>query len=100
MLEKKVRSSTAAYLSLRPNTYAVPIAVYGTEAILPPDAHIPRKFGPVIVTYGKPISTEELKSRIQASSQIEFDQLLIDEVMYEIANLLPEKYRGVYARVA
>lgn len=92
----KVSNKIARYFSLVPDTNVVPIAVWGTENVLPPEKFKPR-FAEVFLSMGEPIAVSELKTRIGVSvTKKESDQKLVDEVMYEIARLLPPDYRGVY----
>ena len=93
-----VNPSTAYYLTLKEDTLVIPIGIEGTQIILPPNAHFPRKFGPAKITFGTPIPVDKLQARVGNPTQKNYNQLLINEVMYEVADLLPKKYRGVYDR--
>ena len=97
----KVSPNISKYLYLVPNTYVVPVGFWGTEKVLPPDTKfiIPRFWNKPHMKVGSPISVPELEVRVGLSeSKEENDQKLADELMYEVAQLLPEEYRGYYAQ--
>lgn len=96
-MARKVHFGNSRYLHLRPNVHVVPIAVWGGENILPPNMPLPRP-GFATISIGRPIAVADLEARIDWSSGARRDQMLIDEVMSEVAALLPQKYRGVYNR--
>ncbi len=79
-----------ALIAMRTNTPILPVAIWGTEGI-----KLPRDFfrrTTVHITYGKPFylpKPERLtKEAVEAGS---------DLIMSRIAELLPQRYRGMYA---
>ncbi len=91
----------AHYLS--DETYILPIAISGTEKILPTEkglrSVIPVRAGAEIV-FGKPFSISELRESVKGrnnASRKSSRQELMDNIMgQKIAPLLPNQYRGVY----
>jgi 1-acyl-sn-glycerol-3-phosphate acyltransferase len=85
--------SGASYLAARSGVWVVPIAIYGSEdkAVLQAFRHLRRAH--ITATVGKPFKFPPLP----ASNREETLQAYTDEMMCQIAILLPEKYRGVYA---
>jgi 1-acyl-sn-glycerol-3-phosphate acyltransferase len=76
----------SAVLALRSGAPVVPAAVWGTERIRPWSfLRRPR----VVVRFGPPRAVK--RARGQDS------QAIADDLMREIASMLPEEYRGVYA---
>jgi 1-acyl-sn-glycerol-3-phosphate acyltransferase len=75
-------------LAVRTGCPIVPVAIYGTEAGLKGAA----LREPITVVFGKPYHPKV------DSDHIPFDRMsvLTDEVMLRIAELMPEKYWGVY----
>jgi 1-acyl-sn-glycerol-3-phosphate acyltransferase len=80
-----------ALIAMRTNTPVLPVAIWGTEGI-----KLPRDFfrrTSVHVVYGEPFhlpQTERLtKEAVEAGA---------DLIMSRIAELLPERYRGIYAQ--
>src|SRR3972149_5287517 len=77
------------YFYLVPNIHIVPVGIWGTEKLLPPDTRIiiPRPWAKVSMKFGKPISVDELEDRVgESPTKHENDQRLVDEVMREVAN--------------
>lgn len=82
----------AAYLATRANVPLVPLAVWGSEQILPAWMRLRR--AEVIVRFGEPFYLPEGRARtaeLDAHTEI---------IMTHIALLLPPEYRGVYAERA
>lgn len=80
-----------AFIALRTGAPVVPVAIWGTENIeLPRDA-FRFKSTRVQVRFGEPFALKETKRATKA--QITSGTR---EIMEKIAELLPEKYRGVY----
>jgi len=84
-----------AFIALRTGAPVVPVAIWGTEDISLPWAAFRFKGSHVNVRIGKPVRLPENKrasrEEIAAATRA---------IMLEIAALLPEKYRGVYAAPA
>jgi 1-acyl-sn-glycerol-3-phosphate acyltransferase len=82
-----------AIIALRSGAPIVPVAVTGTEGVA-----VPRSFFRITrvrVVFGKPF--ELPKDRRLSTEQVE---QCTERIMKEIAALLPEEYRGVYAGLA
>ena len=83
----------AAYIAVRSGAPIVPVAIFGTEAIL----KRPLKLGPwaprVTVRYGKPFTFEQGAGKRSRDSMAK----AADTIMRQIAALLPPQYRGAYA---
>ena len=73
------------YLDLVPNEFVLPIGLIGTRQLLRPGTPFPLPHKLDIV-YGKPIPVANLKKGS-----------MVNDIMLEIAKLLPPIYRGVYA---
>lgn len=75
--------------------FVVPLAISGTEKVLPPNflnkRILPQFTAPLSLVVGKPIAEEFLRQQAQRDKQAEVD--LVGEA---IACLLPPQYRGVY----
>ena len=80
-----------ALLALRTGTPIIPVAIVGTEDSVSKMLHFKRPH--ITVTYGKVITPPRL-DRSNREHQL---QDLTDEVMCQIASMMPEKYRGFYA---
>jgi 1-acyl-sn-glycerol-3-phosphate acyltransferase len=83
----------AAYLASKSGFPVVPTAVTGTEDRLVKEnlRHVRRS--PILVRAGKPFVVDVPKGR----GREEAYRAATDEIMCQIAALLPAKYRGVYA---
>ena len=77
----------------------IPVGIYGTEKLLPIAGGNMggEKFNhaDVFVTIGEPIVTPEINEQ---ESRHDYENRILDTIMKEVAALLPEKYRGVYAK--
>jgi 1-acyl-sn-glycerol-3-phosphate acyltransferase len=79
-----------AYLATRADVPIVPVGVTGTEHI---KHNLPRlRRTPVRLVVGKPFRLPE-SGRVRGQKLRQYTDL----IMYHIAELLPEEYRGVYA---
>lgn len=78
----------------------VPIGIYGSEKLLPindKDMGAEKfQYADVGVNIGKPIYPEDLPKKTEDEDRHELEKRQTDFVMKRIAELLPEKYRGVY----
>ncbi len=82
-----------ALIALRTGAPIVPVAVTGTEDITWPWVFIkPRSIKHITVTLGKPFTLPPVE-KIDSAATSEATKL----IMRKIAELLPAKYRGVYA---
>jgi 1-acyl-sn-glycerol-3-phosphate acyltransferase len=80
-------------LALRSSAPLLPIAFYGYENFWPNLKRLRRS--PFNVVVGKPF---RLNTRGEALSR-DVRQEVTDEIMYKVAELLPERYRGYYHNV-
>lgn len=96
----KVSPNNARHLKLVPDENFVPIGLWNTEKVYPPDTKLilpPRFWRQPHISIGRPISIHELEDRIgESTSEEENNQKLVDELMREVAKLLPPEYRGYY----
>ncbi|GAC1465893.1 MAG: lysophospholipid acyltransferase family protein [Ktedonobacteraceae bacterium] len=77
-------------IALRSGAPVIPVAIWGSEDAL-------RKFGAnVTISYGKPMVLKPKGAKITR----EDIQSATDEVMLQIASMLPARYRGVYGEDA
>lgn len=96
---KEVSPSSAYYLYLRPDTFVVSAAVWGTELVHPRGKWIPNH-GRVDERIGRPIAVAEFAKRVgEYANEEEKRARMVAEVMLETAMLLPEKYRGAYSEI-
>lgn len=79
----------AAYLATRTGATIVPLAVWGTEKVIPAWRHLRR--ADVYIRYGEPFRLPEGRAR---SAELE---AYTEQIMLALARLLPPEYRGVYA---
>ncbi|MHC6178478.1 lysophospholipid acyltransferase family protein [Clostridium sp. JNZ X4-2] len=75
----------------------IPVGIYGTEKLLPINnkdmALESFHSAKVVVNIGREL---QVPRKNKGEEKHEYDNRVIDFYMYEIAKLLPEKYRGVY----
>ncbi len=84
--------SGTALIALRAEVPVVPVAVYGTEQILKGPRIGP--FAPrITVRYGKPFRLQPETGRHTRDDVVNG----INEIMLQIADLMPPEYRGIYA---
>lgn len=81
----------AVLIALKANVPLLPIALIGTDTAMHKLTHFQR--AKIQVRFGKPYRLPELDRDHREESM----QHLTDEMMCQIAALLPESYRGVYA---
>ncbi len=85
---------TGEYLNIADDLEVMPMAIWETEKRLPVKRGLPKR-GPVYLAFGKLRKASELpgfgmQNRVGRTA-------MIDSVMLDVANLLPEQYRGYYA---
>jgi 1-acyl-sn-glycerol-3-phosphate acyltransferase len=74
-------------IALRAGVPVVPVAIWGSE-------HAFKKFGAhVTICYGEPVVFQPKGTKITRQDI----EAATEEVMYRIAAMLPERYRGIYA---
>jgi 1-acyl-sn-glycerol-3-phosphate acyltransferase len=83
-----------ARMALEGNSPVVPVAVFGTREIQPPDRRMPSLRGRVQVVFGRPLRFDRFAGR-------ERDRFVLrsvtDEIMYEIMLLTGQEYVDEYA---
>lgn len=84
----------AARLALETGCPIIPVGLVGTLDIQPPDQARPNLFRQATVRFGEPIDVSRYRSRVGDRS---VHRQLIDEVMFEIANLSGQTYVDTYA---
>jgi 1-acyl-sn-glycerol-3-phosphate acyltransferase len=80
-----------ALLAIRAGVPVIPVALVGTEDSVPKMLRFKKPF--ITVEYGKPIPAPVV-DRDNRETQL---QMLTDEIMCQIAVMMPEKYHGFYA---
>ena len=81
----------AAYIAFKSQATLLPVAISGTEKF--PTWRLPFPLCQIRVTIGQPFTLPMLEGRPSRAIL----KSLTDMIMYRIAALLPEEYRGVYA---
>jgi 1-acyl-sn-glycerol-3-phosphate acyltransferase len=82
----------SAYLALKTNATIVPVAIWGTREALHGLVN-EFKRSPVYIRFGRPFKFKNEGDRLPRESL----RQMTDEAMYRIAELLPERWRGVYS---
>ena len=80
-----------AWLALSANSLIVPVALSGTEKLLPKGAKFPR-ITPITVHFGRPIDSAEYGLASSAKSR----RKLTDEVMEQIHQMSPQELANAY----
>ena len=94
---EKSYGEVAGYLTHFPDAWVLPIAIVGTDTILPRGRLVPIK-GVVGLNIGSLTEVKALEESIpKGIDPAKKDQELIDAVMRKVADLLPERYKGYYA---
>jgi 1-acyl-sn-glycerol-3-phosphate acyltransferase len=83
-----------ARMALEAHASVVPIAVEGTDDIMPLDAKVPSVRGRPTVTYGKPLTFARYYDRPKDRFVL---RSVTDEIMYEIMMLSGQEYVDEYA---
>jgi len=97
-LLKPAEPTAIHYLTLQPDTIAIPVTIRGTNKVLPPGAFIIFPAAPVKVDFGEPINiTSLMKEYEHLPRPHEKYKKIGDFIMKKIAQKLPEKLRGHYA---
>ncbi len=84
------------YHELVAHTVVVPVGIDRSDHILPHGSIVPRRARPVIF-FGKPLDATELRRLGERKDPGNWSQGAMDEVMKQIAQMLPPGRRGVYA---
>jgi 1-acyl-sn-glycerol-3-phosphate acyltransferase len=83
-----------ARMALEAQVPVVPVAVHGTDEIMPLDAKAPRLSGRPTVTFGKPLYFDRYYDRRKDRFVL---RSVTDEIMYEIMMLSGQEYVDEYA---
>lgn len=95
---QQAESAVAHFFELVPDTTIMPVAICGTEKILPPGSPIPiPSLDPIAVNFGQPIRMDDLSMKYSHLPRSERRKETIDFIMGRIAQNLPSEYRGKYA---
>lgn len=93
-----VKEGISRYLYLAPDIHVVPVGIWGTENVLPVESVRPRR-AQAYLHIGKPIPVSQLEARVrQYALEDEINSAMVTELMGEVAKLLPQEYRGYYAK--
>lgn len=83
-----------AFLALKSGAPVLPMVYYGHESFWHDLKRLRR--GKIKIAVGNPFTLDPGGERVTS----EMRQEMIDEVMYQLASLLPPKYRGVYSNLS
>jgi len=86
--------SGVARLALEANCPVVPVVVFGTRDLQPPDRKIPKLSGRVRVVYGEPLTFERYVGREKDKYAL---RAVTDEIMFEIMLISGQEYVDEYA---
>ena len=81
----------AGFIALRSGAPVIPVAIWGSEDVLPKGRLLPRS-AHVHVRYGTPVTL----TRRHPDGRRVTNQEAVDTLLRELAAMLPERYRGVY----
>jgi 1-acyl-sn-glycerol-3-phosphate acyltransferase len=81
----------AGFIALRSGVPVIPVAIFGSENVLPKGKFVPHS-ADVHIRFGPPV---QLPRRRPDGRRIS-NQQAVDLLLREVAALLPERYRGVY----
>jgi 1-acyl-sn-glycerol-3-phosphate acyltransferase len=84
----------AARLAFTVDCPILPVGIRGTADIMPPDAKLPKLRKECWIEIGRPVHPKRYRSR--ANERMALRQM-IDEVMFEIAQMTGQTYKDVYA---
>lgn len=85
--------SGAAYMAYRAHAPVVPVVVWGQEKVFPSLRRFRR--AQVHIVFGPPIEPPPVEGKVRAAHVHAFSE----EIMYQMAAMLPPQYRGVYGDV-
>ncbi len=91
-----VKRVMAHYMLEMDDSFVVPVGISGSEKVLPIGNVIPKK-GSVKVSFGNPVDINYLNRTLEGFSKKEKHQLSVDYLMRQVADLLPDEYKGFYA---
>jgi len=84
-----------ARLALQTKASIVPVAMIGTREAQPIGKVMPKLFMPITVSFGRPLSYDDLADRIDDRQVL---RSITDEVMYELRELSGQEYVNQYAK--
>lgn len=93
---KGMRQAFGQVASYMRGAYVVPFGIVGTDKILGVGKLLPRR-GDVSEIVGEPIDTDSYEETLGLPADRQRQQV-VDHVMEAVAALLPESYRGYYAK--
>jgi 1-acyl-sn-glycerol-3-phosphate acyltransferase len=95
---KPAEPAAIHYLTLQPDTIAIPVTIRRTNGVLPRGSWLIFPAAPVDVNFGEPINITSLMEEYKhVPRHHERYRKIGDYIMRKIAQKLPEKFRGVYA---
>jgi len=83
-----------ARLALATGVPVVPVVVFGTRDLQPPDKKMPRLSGRIRVVYGAPLRFERFEGKERDRFAL---RSVTDEIMYEIMHMSGQEYVDEYA---
>jgi 1-acyl-sn-glycerol-3-phosphate acyltransferase len=83
-----------ARMALEAQVPVIPVAIRGTDAVMPLDSKMPRLSGRVVVEFGKPLSFDRYHDRARDRFVL---RSVTDEIMYEIMMMSGQEYVDEYA---
>jgi 1-acyl-sn-glycerol-3-phosphate acyltransferase len=83
-----------ARMALEARVSVVPVAVFGTDDVMPLDAKMPKLKGRVEIVFGKPLSFERFYDRPADRFVL---RSVTDEILYEIMMVTGQEYVDEYA---
>jgi 1-acyl-sn-glycerol-3-phosphate acyltransferase len=83
-----------ARMALEARVPVIPVAIRGTDEVMPLDSKLPRLSGKVVVEYGKPLRFVRYYDRARDRFVL---RSVTDEIMYEIMMMSGQEYVDEYA---
>jgi 1-acyl-sn-glycerol-3-phosphate acyltransferase len=83
-----------ARMALEARVPVIPVAIRGTDQVMPLDSKMPRLSGKVVVEYGKPLRFDRYYDRARDRFVL---RSVTDEIMYEIMMMSGQEYVDEYA---
>jgi 1-acyl-sn-glycerol-3-phosphate acyltransferase len=83
-----------ARMALEARVPVIPVAIRGTDEVMPLDSKLPRLSGKVVVEYGKPLRFDRYHDRARDRFVL---RSVTDEIMYEIMMMSGQEYVDEYA---
>jgi len=83
-----------ARMALLANAPVIPVGVFGTRELQPPDRKMPKMSGRVQIVFGKPLSFERFEGQDRDRFVL---RSVTDEILYEIMMITGQEYVDEYA---